>query len=43
MSTSTSQEKEHSLAYMQKCENKVVCVKRGIGLTPVPKQVVLPC
>lgn len=42
MSTSTSQEKEHSLAYMQKYENKDVCVNRGIGLTPVPKQVALP-
>lgn len=36
MSTSPSQERKHSLAYMQKCDNKDVCVKRGIGLTPVP-------
>ena len=36
LSTSTSQEKEHSH------ENKDVCVNHGIGLPPVPKQVALP-
>lgn len=24
---------------MQKCENKAVCVKPGLGVTPVPEQV----
>lgn len=24
---------------MRKCENKAVCVKRGLGVTPVPEQV----
>lgn len=42
MSTSTSQEKAHSLENMQKCENKAVCVKTGIGVAAVPEQVVLP-
>lgn len=42
MSASTSQEKEHSLAYVQKCENKDVCVECGVGLTAVPNQVALP-
>lgn len=42
VSTSTCQEKARSLENMQKCENKAVCVKPGIGVTAVPEQVVLP-
>lgn len=40
LSTTTSQEKEHSL--MQKYENKSVCVKCSLGVTAVPAQHTLP-